>query len=466
MRYSLLYHKDTTLLPEARVFLWQWLNIIGPEGATNETLRELCKRLTITVKKGSRALAQLKEYGAISATKQPQAQVTKASGTPKKRGRPRTWHCVSAATQQWLKPIDMRPDITQGLDKLISFAASSGDTLRDGEARKETLTLANSWLVAVLLAHMDHAGQVTTLGYADLMALTGMSRSRIQSQITKLNAMGVLHHQPGSMRVMLGARLECSTFTLNLHHAQIGYTSRSARRVVFPDISRHGKERQATHVVNGIVDAAGVFQTMEPEHQLRRITGWKRAGWAFATSNASLTSGKTLLAAWQKDSEVRDDVRHILSDIKLSQLHRWKYEPALAGWWLAYVQRYACWLLEHDAKALRTPGGERQTDLRGRLKQDFPDASPKNIEALDALAHALARSLLRWLTDAVLPWDTDGLCVEGMTLMPVMHGARQHWQLQYYLRDEAHDAVPTTTLVTLETVGSDFADWLKRRASG
>lgn len=206
MTHALLQYRDPDMPPEARVFLWQWLTVIGVENTTRDTLRTLCRRLHMTLAKGSRALAQLKDCGAITSTP-----------VPGNRGRPRTEYAVANTTRQRLETLDIEPTLAGVLAELIRPAASSGDGLRDGGARKETLTLANSWLVAVLLAHMDSAGQVTTLSYVDLMALTGMSRSRIQSQIKKLSVMGMLHHQPGSMRAVMGTR-PCSIFTLSLHH--------------------------------------------------------------------------------------------------------------------------------------------------------------------------------------------------------------------------------------------------------
>lgn len=436
MNHALLHYRDPDLPPEARVLLWQWIRVFGLTASATYTLRVLCQHLRITLVKGSRGMAQLKECGAIEGT-----------SVPRQKGRPLTEYRIKTEVHQRLNPIEIEPALEEVLEGLIEKAASSGDGLREGKARKETLTLANSWLVAVLLAHMDRAGQVTTLSYTDLMALTGMSRSRVQSQIRKLSAMGVLHHQPGSMRAVMGTR-PCSIFTLNLRHPQIHYASRPTWRLIFLDKKNRDSGVKNSHAVNGIVDAACVLACEARER-----------GGIDSMLPTESPRKKVAAKAEPQHLRIKRDARRLLTGVSPWRgFHRLPVRPLQANWLRVYTHRYACWLLSQDHPI------ERGTKARlyRQLRQDFPQAATHEIKAVTALAHSLAKQLSPWV-EHVLPSTKDAK-LDDLALTPTIQDDVAHWQLSGRWHDSMPDNAYKTVPVSVESVKSDLSSELKRQS--
>lgn len=445
MRETLLHYRDSRLPFEARVLLWQWARHVGLGTPMTESLRTLCRRLRMTLAKGMRGMAQLKDNGLVSGVRAPQP-----------RGRPRTTYYVTHVTQRQLRASAITTGQQALLDRLISTVASSGDGLRTGEQRRTTLTLANAWLLAVLLAHMDRAGQVTTLSYGDLVALTGMSRNRLQSQVKKLITMGVIHHQPGPPKAVLGTR-PCSIFTLQLAHDVIQNAPRKRAGIVFLSTKSRAQAREDCHVVNGMVDAACVLARMARQgHSLDA-----------PTSPLGLRTSRPASLAQRREQEAK---------ALLDGITRWRGwthlpdHPLLADWLLVYVHRYACWVLSQRSLSSRRV----KAALYRQIRRDMPHAALHESKAVTLLAAQLAQQCCRWLKEARSPilqeeW-TD------LALTPVVLKGRTHWWLSgrvdapdareprvdQAVTSEADDTpISGTTMMMLTSARSDIAGWLR-----
>lgn len=102
----------------------------------------------------------------------------------------------------------------------IRRSATSG--LRS-ERSRDQLSLANRWLLAVLVSHANEFGVVDGLGMADLRLLTGMTEFRLKTQLSRLMDMGVIRsYAPGLSRSLFtGVRVR-SSYVLDLYHPLLG----------------------------------------------------------------------------------------------------------------------------------------------------------------------------------------------------------------------------------------------------
>jgi len=99
--------------------------------------------------------------------------------------------------------------------------------------KSSQLSLANRWLVAVLVSHANKLGAVRELGMAALRQLTGMSEPRLKAQLLRLVELGVIRsYAPGiSSLLFTGVKVSRSYF-LNLAHPLLGLEGGGAGVVV------------------------------------------------------------------------------------------------------------------------------------------------------------------------------------------------------------------------------------------
>lgn len=305
MTHALLYHEDPTLTPEARWLLWKWARRIGLDQAKTCSVRELLKQLGMTLRQGKTTLESLKEEGVIVATKQPNG-----------RGRPCHQYRVAYDLQEQLASLscpehplmrdverlgefsrasdcdipdqvkvctnpsensepNVTTELTLALPKdgdLKEALTTSYSNLLDGQARKARLTLANRWLLMVLLTHADENGAVMGLSQARLQRLTGLSLNRLNNQRCKLRDLGVMiRYHPGYTGRVLGLRLH-SIYYLALDHVLIGRPPQPAIQVeLLPTPSDHRNTSIVEVIIHALFRAAEVVKDPAQKDVLDRM---------------------------------------------------------------------------------------------------------------------------------------------------------------------------------------------------
>lgn len=305
MTHALLYHEDPTLTPEARWLLWKWARRIGLDQAKTCSVRELLEQLGMTLRQGKTTLESLKEEGIIVATKQPngrgrpchqyrvaydlQEQLVSLScpepllmGDVERLGefsRASDWDIpdqvqVCTNTSENCEP-NVTTELTLALPKdgdLKKASTTSNSNLLDGQARKARLTLANRWLLMVMLAHADENGAVMGLTQARLQRLSGLSLNRLNNQRRKLRDLGIIiRYQPGYTGRVLGHRLN-SIYHLALDHALIGRPLQSAIQVeLLPSPSEDHNTSIVEVIIHALFKAAEAVNDPAQEDVFKRM---------------------------------------------------------------------------------------------------------------------------------------------------------------------------------------------------
>jgi hypothetical protein len=212
MEYRLLGYTTPDISPEARWFLLQWSKSYGLDRAVFGPRLDLYKRLGVSPKAAKRGLDLLEEHGHVISETHPQ-----------KRGRPTTGFCVSPRFLRQLKTCTTpttahQPEIDELCRHAIRVRNESTQNPLSEDHRANRLTPATYYLLAVLLAHAEIPGIVRNVSYWWLQMVTGMTKDRVISQLSKLKRIGVItHHEPGILRNGGKARMR-SVYNLNLNH--------------------------------------------------------------------------------------------------------------------------------------------------------------------------------------------------------------------------------------------------------
>lgn len=499
MTHSLLWLRDVSLSPETRWWLWQWSRHIGLYRPVTCTVRVLLSRLQVPVRKGQMTLKALKEAGWIEVTPAPEGR-----GRPCYTYRVAPWllaeldanpqprvplaDCIKAvsdwdasaaptldhATAEQVIPIDEVSNPTalvtqfdnqwplarsdgEGSDNAVLLSPLSSN-LRKGHARKHQLTSANRWLVMVLLAHADSAGQVMGLSFSALETLTGMGRSQLHSQLGKLKRLELLgHYQPG--RMGLGCK-RTSLFKLNLSHPAFGRCDRLCVDLLIRTPRRKGAPLPPMTVINGMAEALFVVAMLErnsPEGELpRRSSG--------------------------DDKAVYEGAKRLLPHgFQLGELRAWfaeQYDEALAHWLQSRLQAYALQLLaqsEGSETLSLEAAAAHHPDLIRAIVDDFPrwpqdgsldgdpDALPPQAAFFYPLVRHLAREFRDLLTLAGAVRDAADLRSLDLCLVTENRHRQATWRLFGFAKHQGDAPSFTGRAVTLEPIESDFAVWLRRR---
>lgn len=199
MTYALLRYEAPSLSPETRWLLWRWARCIGLDRAVTCSVRALVEQLGITLRQGQAALNRLKAQGVIIATSKPAG-----------RGRPHYEYRLSSALLESLAACDeAAPSLAADIDRLGAYFHQAVDVTEttdaaddaqdttvgdppDQQSRHFSLSLANRWVLMVLLAHANENGTVMDMPALQMQRLAGITSSRWQSQRRKLHEMGVL----------------------------------------------------------------------------------------------------------------------------------------------------------------------------------------------------------------------------------------------------------------------------------
>lgn len=113
---------------------------------------------------------------------------------------------------------------------------------------------SNRLLLAVLLIHADQFGVVDCLGLAALSKLTGLTRTRAESQLYKLNQLGLIRCKvPGfSGSTLLGSPK--TVYFLNLNHPDLVGATPQALVFLTTKLSNAGKESEAALIFDSAHD--------------------------------------------------------------------------------------------------------------------------------------------------------------------------------------------------------------------
>lgn len=215
MNTRLLCYPDLNLSPEARWLLLQWSRAEGLEQALTCSLKDLYQCLGTTARQGKPVLERLKKHGYLI-----------YEPVRHGRGRPLSSHRIALGFRNRLDetPPPDTPHQTV-IEALCSHAMAcrastqeKASNLMTGEDRAKKLAPATYWLLAVLLAYAETPGIVRGLSYGHLQAVTGMTRERLKSQLSKLKKLGVIaRHQPGMLLSKEDVRMR-SVYFLDLTH--------------------------------------------------------------------------------------------------------------------------------------------------------------------------------------------------------------------------------------------------------
>lgn len=249
MDTRLLCHTDPDLGPEARWLLLQWSRVTGLDQALTCPLQDLYCLLGITTRQAKPALEWLKRHGYVI-----------YDPVRRGRGRPVSRHRVSAGFRRLIEQekVPCTPHLSE-LDELCTHSMASRKSAKQepgnliaGEMRARRLTPVTYWLLAVLLAHAETPGIVRGLSYGHLQAVTGMTRERLKSQLSKLKKLGVIaRHQPGMLLSKEGVRMR-SVYFIDLTHSLLLGDASLGLTVTYLPARRLG----GANFISGIYEAA------------------------------------------------------------------------------------------------------------------------------------------------------------------------------------------------------------------
>lgn len=249
MDTRLLCYFSPTLSPEACWLLLQWSRCPGLDQAVSCPRAELYRRLGIPPQHARPALELLEKHGYVVGER-----------FSRGRGRPTTRYIVSPWFRDQLEKLTT--PATTHLPEIESLClqaiqtrtanATNSQNLLSGEQRATRLAPATYYLLAVLLAHAEIPGIVRNVSYWWLQIVTGMTKERVISQLSKLKKIGVItHHEPGTLKNGGEARMR-SVYNLNLSHPLLlGEDATGLTAVVY-----HSAKPGSFTFLSGAYDAA------------------------------------------------------------------------------------------------------------------------------------------------------------------------------------------------------------------
>jgi hypothetical protein len=405
--------------------------VIGLDQSATDYARTLCQRLDTTQQQWSRIMKVLKASGVMI-----------TCPVPQKRGRPLTEYRISAQVRYELANVaasdmlhhDEIERVLEGDLALVPAAEMDCEhdalfaNLLSGEPRSRRITPANRWLIAILLAHAETPGRVTSLSYTRLEHLTGMSRNQLQSQIAKLKDLEILaHHQPGRLGHLFGSQMN-SIFIFNLDHCL--FEAKKSIDILLFSPSR--KRQQYRSVVNGLVEATFVL-ARDQAHKTKTLH--------------RECSGDQL----RQDIEVVQVARALLpssfNPTPLANRLARIYDAHSASWLLVRLQGYAEQLLSDDWGALDDEQGgldEPLPSVIDAIASDFPVCpEPADLKGNSEQAPRVVAECGR---------DTESSQTDGGTDSGAPYAA--HVSLIYTLAN--HIAVTLRNLLNMATNEHDY----------
>ncbi|MGO2134948.1 MAG: hypothetical protein ACTH3S_05905 [Marinobacter sp.] len=216
MEPKLLHTPDLKLSPEARWLLLQWSALAGLKNAIAKPRLKLYRQFGMAHRHARSALEELENRGIVLDEKVRQ-----------KQGRPISRLHISGDFQRYLGNLEAtprsphQPEIEALLERGINTTsprAGHSHNLMTGDERAKNIAPGTYWLLAVLLAHARTPGVVTGLGLRQLTALTGMTRERLRSQLSKLKKLGLINRIVPGASSHQGKSSIRSAYFFNLGH--------------------------------------------------------------------------------------------------------------------------------------------------------------------------------------------------------------------------------------------------------
>lgn len=430
------------LTPEARWLLLQWSRSPGLGETFNCSVRDLFRHIGMPEHHARPALKLLIRQGYIVSTL-----------IKKGRGRPSSCHRVSEEFRELLNHICPSALHQTELAHLCLQAINAKEAacqqpqkLMTGKERASRLSISNYWLLAVLLAHANTPGIVTGLSQSKLMALTGMPKTTVLRQLSKLKRLGLIaHHERGRM-TREDERHMSSVYILNLQHqALLGEDSLGMSAVLIP---LGGPDR--ANVISGCFRAAAVLARL-----------FKSANWATEriqsifdetepapskSRNNRAAINSCLDALWDYQSSARS----LLPSLNLSEslanslinVHDAGMEPIMS----AHLQCYAMWLLsshwneidrlhrqpERHIKSVMAAIGHDCSGLT--IVDDDPDSAKNFYALMHHLAVHMAREVKACLQE-IDEYDECDFSSAVFLLEPVRQQKAIRWIIRAHFQE-------------------------------
>ncbi|MCE8052533.1 hypothetical protein HOP61_14640 [Halomonas daqingensis] len=462
MDTRILHYVDPGLGPEERWFLLQWSMVFGLDQMLTCTLLELNNRLGLSPQHAKKALASLKVNGYLSCE-------TVRHG----RGRPVSSHRVSSRFLWSLEKLEAtipphQPEIEALCRKAITIRASRKEktqNLMSGEQRSNILVPATYCLLTVLLAHADTPGIVRGVSYGHLISVTGMTKERLKSQLSKLKKLGVIaNHEPGVLRSQEGTSMR-SVYFLNLAHPLLMGEDSRGLSVILSSTGRPGNKNFLSGFYDAALVASEVIENAEKirekideitvvdlgleEHEAQWESMLLKNRYA-NTYNHLLQNARSLLPPLKFLEPVVDEVL---------EFHRLGMGSILK----AHILSYAVMLLsnhwveiEHGRGKPSDPIGSMMT----AIKRDCSSlvVADDSQDAVDfhtfiyALAHHLAVELYYVLKQVEQQQFDCDFAVAFFSVEPFTHEGNELWKLDVHFRPSDGVMYLNNVLISIRSV--------------
>lgn len=462
MDAKLLHTPDVKLSPEARWLLLQWSALAGLQNAIAKPRLKLYSQFGMAHRHARSALEELENSGIVWDEKVRQ-----------KQGRPISRFHISGDFQSYLGNLEAipspphQPEIEALLErdtKTSTPRAGHSQNLMTGDERAKNIAPGTSWLLAVLLAHARTPGVVTGLGLRQLTALTGMTRERLRSQLSKLKKLEIINRIVPGASSHQGKSSIRSAYFFNLgHELLLGEKSLALTTWVGT-----GGGKNSYNVISGSLKAA-VVKAKLMKHQNVII---KKIENVFTSNDSGdpvfkpELRSKGALPFLRALENYHQNVQSLLPLLTQEQatsligLQKVGIESSVN----AHLLGYAMMLLSSHRKEVACEQDTLPDPIRPVIKAIEHDCSSlvtaetngKGITtgaylSLYRLACHIAKEVQRYLK--ILDDETD--YTKGYFMIaPLQKGAQTYWSIKVYTRKPASsgDDAPSTRLLMIPDV--------------
>lgn len=474
MDTRLLCYAAPILSPEARWLLLQWSRSPGLDQPVFCPRAELYRLLGIPPQHARPALGLLEKHGYVV-------------GEPfsRGRGRPTTRYIVSPRFRSELEKLTNpatahHPEIESLCIQAIhtrTANATNSQNLLSGVQRANRLAPATYYLLAVLLAHAEIPGIVRNLSYWQLQAITGMTKARLISQLSKLKRVGLIaRHEPGVLRNREAIRMR-SVYTLNLCHPFLLGKDSIGLTAIFSSSTKPGN----VTFLSGFYDAALVAITLA-KHTTEILTKID----ATSSSDESRAVPATMqersrLSARRRKAYLKldHDAHSLLPQIQPTQTaaedflkaHSLGMGPILKDHIYAYVTML---LSNHWADLERVRGKRHEPicDVMHAIRRDCsalattenPENSPHSDSDFFALVYFLAHHVAVELQHTLKSLDQFAECDFSTAIFqiePSNHQNDERWVVRAYFRSSDGVTYLGNGAVTLPSVALSLPEELE-----
>jgi len=354
---------------------------------------------------------------------------------------------------------------------------TNSQNLLSGEQRANRLAPATYYLLVVLLAHAEIPGIVRNLSYWQLQAVTGMTKNRVISQLSKLKMIGLIsRHVPGILRNSGATRMR-SVYNLDLAHPLLLGKESIGLTAIFSSSTKPGN----VTFLSGFYDAALVAITLA-KHTTEILTKID----ATSSSDESRAVPATMqersrLSARRRKAYLKldHDAHFLLPQIKPTQAaaedflkaHSLGMGPILKDHIYAYVTML---LSNHwaDLERIRGKRHEPICDVMRVIRRDCsalattenPESSPHSDSDFFSLIYLLARHVAVELQHTLKSLDQHAECDFSTAIFqiePSNHQNDGRWVVRAYFRSSDGVTYLGNGAVTLPSVALSLPEELE-----